>query len=90
MFQPHESIDHPLCALYALDALSEDITAAALNLLKPHLERSNEPSPNGLPDTPPSVLKLWDPAFPRHFVLVVDTRRGSLSSEELQTKGDMV
>lgn len=90
MFQPHESIDHPLCVLYAIDALSEDISAAALELLKPHLQRPEEPQPSGLPQTSPSVQKLWDPDFPRHFVLVVDTRRGSLSSEELQAKGDQV
>lgn len=90
MFQPHESIDHPLCVLYAIDALSPDISAAALELLRPHLQRPENPQPDGLPQSPPSVLKLWDRDFPRHFVLVVDTRRGALSSEELQAKGDMV
>lgn len=90
MFQPHESIDHPLCVLYAIDALSTDISAAALELLRPHLQRPADPQPDGLPQTPPSVLKLWDRDFPRHFVLVVDTRRGSLSSDELQAKGDLV
>jgi hypothetical protein len=101
MFQPHESIDQPLCVVYAVDAMSESIGAAAVALLEPHLEQPDStlqhtaaaPVPGGtqpLVTQPLATQPLADREFPRHFVLVVDARRGSLTSEELKAKGDEV
>lgn len=88
LFQSHETIDHPLAIIYAVDIHSADCTAAALDLLRPHLQpRTDDPS------IPPAmahaaVLPFWDPEFPRHFVLVADACRGALPSEQIKSKAE--
>ena len=88
LFQSHETLDHPLGIVYAVDAHASDCAAAAVDLLRPHLQPSADD-----PSIPPamasaSVLPFWDPDFPRHFVLVADVRQGALSSDHIKSQAE--
>lgn len=88
MFQGHETMDHPLAIVYAVDIHASDCTEAALDLLRPHLQpRSDDPRiPPAMASA--SVLPFWDPDFPRHFVLVADAKKGVPSSDQIKSKAE--
>eukprot|EP00892_Ulva_mutabilis_P007845 jgi/Ulvmu1/5432/UM022_0227.1 len=88
LFQSHETIDHPLGIIYALNAHAADCAAVAVELLRPHVQPSADE-----PCVPPAmataaVLPFWDPDFPRHFVLVVDVLNGVLTSEQIKSQAE--
>jgi hypothetical protein len=86
MFQGHEMIDHPLAVVYAIDAHANTPASSAIELLQPHLRHSDDDGSISQAMASKTVLPFWHREFPRHFLVVVDAKKGALDAADLKER----
>jgi hypothetical protein len=90
MFQCHEMMDHPLAAVYAVDAHSDAPAASARKLLQPHLRHSDDDGSISQAMASKTVLPFWHRDFPRHFLVIVDAKKPALDAADLKERVEAV